>query len=196
MLFKELEGLESIGADNALYMDDRATYQHFHLSADRQKEKTMKKKLVVLASAVLICVIQPSMAEEKIALDKGKHHHHQGMPTEDKRISLNLAPAMKQHQLANMRNHLDAVRRIIEAVSTDQFEAASQIASEDLGLTTRMEGMCNSFENESFKELALTFHKSGDELAAVLKSGNAQKSLQALNETMTFCVNCHATYRQ
>ncbi len=158
----------------------------------------MKKKLLVLASAALICSTQPSIAEEGVALNEGKHHHnhHQGMPTVDERISLNLGPAMKQHQLANMRNHLDAVRRIIEAVSTDQFEAASQIASEGLGLTTRMEGMCNSFENESFRELALTFHKSGDELATVLKSGNAQKSLQALNETMTFCVTCHATYRQ
>jgi hypothetical protein len=155
----------------------------------------MKKKTLVLASAMLICSMQPTMAEEKIVLGEGKHHH-QGMPTVDKRISLNLGPAMKQHQLANMRNHLDAVRRIIEAISIDQFEAASQIASEGLGLTTRMEGMCNSFENESFRELALTFHKSGDELATVLKSGNAQKSLQALNETMTFCVNCHATYRQ
>ena len=158
----------------------------------------MKKKLLVLASAALICSTQPSIAKEGAALNEGKHHHnhHQGMPTVDERISLNLGPAMKQHQLANMRNHLDAVRRVIEAVSTDQFEAASQIASEGLGLTTRMEGMCNSFENESFRELALTFHKSGDELATVLKSGDAQKSLQALNETMTFCVTCHATYRQ
>lgn len=156
----------------------------------------MKKKTLVLASAILICSMQPTMAEDKIVLGEGNHHHHHGMTTADKRISLNLSPAMKQHQLTNMRNHLDAVRRIIEAVSTDQFEAASQIASEDLGLTTRMEGMCNSFENESFRELALTFHKSGDELATVLKSGNTQRSLQALNETMTFCVNCHATYRQ
>ena len=196
LLFKELESLGSIAANNALYMDDKLAYQNFHLSIDRQKEKTMKKKLFVLASAVLICSIQPSMAEEKIVLGEGKHHHHQGMPTVDKRISLNLAPAMKQHQLANMRNHLDAVRRIIEAVSTDQFETASQIASQDLGLTKRMEGMCNSFDNESFKEMALAFHGSGDELAAVLKGGDTQKSLQALNETMTYCVNCHATYRQ
>lgn len=156
----------------------------------------MKKKLFVLASVVLICSIQPSMAEEKIVLGEGKHHHHQGMPTVDKRISLNLSPAVKQHQLANMRNHLDAVRRIIEAISTDQFKTASQIASQDLGLTKQMEGMCNSFDNESFTEMGLAFHKSGDELAAVLKSGNTQKSLQALNETMTFCVSCHATYRQ
>ena len=103
---------------------------------------------------------------------------------------------MKQHQLANMRNHLDAVRRIIEAISIDQFETASQIASQDLGLTKRMESMCNRFDNESFKEMGLAFHKSGDELAAVLKSGDTEKSLQALNETMSYCVNCHATYRQ
>lgn len=95
---------------------------------------------------------------------------------------------MKQHQLANIC--------ATTLMPFDKFDTAPQTASDDLGLTTRKEGMCNRIENESFRELALTFHRSGDELATVLKGGNTQKSLQALNETMTFCVSCHAKYKQ
>ncbi|MBL4608316.1 MAG: cytochrome c [Pseudomonadales bacterium] len=156
----------------------------------------MKNTLFFLTATALLCVTQPSIGAEKVDLAKSSHHQHHGMPTEDKRISLNLPPAMKQHQLANMRNHLDAVRRIIEAISTEQFDQASQIASQDLGLTKKMEAMCKRFDNQSFTDMGLAFHKSGDELATVLKGGDMQKSLQALNSTMTYCVSCHATYRQ
>ena len=157
----------------------------------------MKKKLSLLMGAALFCVTQASVAVEQGNAGEISHHKHHGMPAAgDTRTSLNLSPAMKQHQLSNMRNHLDAVRRIISAISVDNFEHASNIASQELGLTKQMESMCKSFNNESFTEMGLSFHKSGDDLAAVLKKGDAKKSLQALDTTMTYCVSCHATFRQ
>ncbi len=157
----------------------------------------MKTQLSLLAGAVLFCVTAPTVAAEQGRMAGSGHQmHHAMQSSEDTRISLNLPPQMKQHQLSNMRNHLDAVRRIIGAISTEQFEQASQIASQELGLTDQMQMMCNRFENESFKEMGFAFHKSGDELAVVLKKGDTQQSLQALNTTMSYCVSCHATYRQ
>lgn len=158
----------------------------------------MKKKLFLLIGAALLSAIPPSVgAEQNNVAETSRHMMHHRMPVvEDTRTSLNLPPAMKQHQLANMRNHLDALRRIISAISTEQFEQASKIASQELGLTKQMEAMCNQFKNESFKEIGMSFHKSGDDLATVLKGGDMQKSLQALNTTMSYCVNCHAAYKQ
>ncbi len=158
----------------------------------------MKRKLSLLISAALFCSIAPSVGAESVNVEKASHHpqQHHMMAAEDGRTSLNLPPQMKQHQLSNMRNHLDAVRRIIGAIATEQFEQASQIASQELGLTDQMQMMCNRFDNESFKEMGLAFHKSGDELAVVLKGGDAQKSLQALGTTMNYCVSCHATFKQ
>jgi len=83
---------------------------------------------------------------------------------------------MKQLSLAIMRNYLDAVRRIIEAMPTDQFEHASHIASNDLVLTKQMKRMRDSLNNKSFTKIGSAFQRSGD----------TQRSLQALNETMAY----------
>jgi len=114
----------------------------------------------------------------------------------DERTSLNLSPMMKQHQLANMRAHLDAVRQIILSLAEEDFDAASVIAAKQLGSNKKMMKMCNSFENETFKSMGMAFHKSGDELAKTLKKGDLQASLRALNTTMTSCVSCHSSFRQ
>lgn len=102
----------------------------------------------------------------------------------------------KQHQLANMRAHLDAVRKIILSIAENDFDGASEIASNQLGMNKKMMAMCNSFGNETFKSMGMTFHKSGDELAKTLKTGDLQASLRASNTTMSSCVSCHATFRQ
>lgn len=119
-----------------------------------------------------------------------------GKSVEDNRISLNLPPMMKQHQLKNMRNHLDALKRIVAAIGEDDFNGASKIASGELGMTEKMTKMCTMIDNKAFKEMGLAFHESGDELAKTLKTGDIKASLRALNKTMSYCVSCHATFRQ
>jgi hypothetical protein len=123
--------------------------------------------------------------------------HHQKMPsTNDGRISLGLSPAMKQHQLSNMRSHVEAVQSIVGLLAEGLFDKASHIAHSKLGLTEEMEKMCNMFENEDFRSLGLAFHKSGDALGDALQTRDVTESLQALHTTMGYCVQCHATFRQ
>ncbi|MFZ3018756.1 MAG: cytochrome C [Gallionella sp.] len=126
--------------------------------------------------------------------DSMQHMHHHGMM--DNRISLDLSPEMKQHQLSNMRSHVQAVQSIVGLLSAGDFDKASQVAHTQLGLTDEMRKMCSSFKNEKFNQLGLAFHQSGDELGNVLQSKDMKKSLQALHDTMTYCVECHATFRQ
>ena len=136
-----------------------------------------------------------SSAEDKThRMDEGSHHKMHSM--EDSRTSLGLSPAMKQHQLANMRAHVEAVQSIIGLLSEGAFEKASRVAYSKLGLTEEMKNMCNSFENEAFKNLGLAFHKSGDVLGDTLKTKDLNKSLGALHTTMNYCVQCHAAFRQ
>ena len=136
-----------------------------------------------------------SSAEDKAhGMKEGSHHKMHSI--EDSRISLGLSPAMKQHQLANMRAHVEAVQTIIGLISEGDFSKASQIAYSKLGLTEEMKKMCNSFENEDFTNLGLAFHKSGDALGDTLKTKDITKSLGALHATMAYCVQCHATFRQ
>lgn len=123
-------------------------------------------------------------------------HMHHGGAMDDERISLALSPQMKQHQLANMRSHLEAVRSIVSLVAANDFEKASRIAHTELGLTKEMRKMCEMFGNKKFEELGLAFHKSGDELGDVLLKKDVAKSLGAISKTMGYCVECHALFRQ
>lgn len=130
--------------------------------------------------------------DEKMHL--GNHHHEMSMI--DTRISLNVSPEMKQHQLSNMREHVEAIKSIVGLMSESKFEDASKIAHAKLGLTPEMQAMCGMFNNENFEQLGLAFHKSGDDLGNALLAKDVNASLRALNRTMGYCVECHATYRQ
>ena len=134
-----------------------------------------------------------SSAEDKAHTMDHKMSMHS---MEDKRTSLGLCPMMKKHQLKNMRAHVEAVQSILGLLAESSFLEASKIAYSKLGLTERMEKMCNNFKNESFRNLGLVFHKSGDALGDVLQTKDRTKSLQALHTTMGYCVQCHATFRQ
>ncbi|MDD2915409.1 MAG: cytochrome C [Gallionella sp.] len=123
-------------------------------------------------------------------------HMHHGDAGGDKRISLALAPEMKQHQLSNMREHVEAIRSIVGLIAGNDFAKASEIAHLKLGLTEETRKMCEMFGNEKFRKLGLAFHKSGDDLGDVLLKKNVTQSLEALSRTMGYCVECHATYRQ
>jgi hypothetical protein len=123
-------------------------------------------------------------------------HHAMHQSIIDTRISLNLSPAMKQEQLANMRSHVEAVQSIVGLLSVGNFDQAAQTAHSKLGLTDEMKKMCGMFGNDKFEQLGLAFHKSGDELGNAIQTQDLTKSLQALHETMSYCVQCHATFRQ
>ncbi|MBY0576870.1 MAG: cytochrome C [Gallionellaceae bacterium] len=128
-------------------------------------------------------------------LAAGEHMHH-GDAMGDQRVSLGLSPEMKQHQLSNMRAHLEAIHSIIGLIAKKEFSKASEVAYSKLGLTEEMKQMCDMFSNEDFKKLGMAFHKSGDVLGEVLLKKNATQSLHALSNTMGYCVECHAAFRQ
>ncbi len=147
------------------------------------------KKLLVLSLVFVAGLIHAADVEKK-------HTMHHGHMAEDKRTSLNLSPAMKQHQLKNMRAHLAAVQDIVIQLGAGNLAKASNTAHQKLGLTKEMESMCNSFESDTFKELGIGFHKSADELGTIIEKGNMEDSLAALGKTMSYCVACHAQFKQ
>ena len=114
----------------------------------------------------------------------------------DKRMSLKLNPMQKNHQLINMRSHLEAVQQIITLLATEKYDEASKVAYKKLGSTTEMKLMCASFGDKNFENLGLEFHKSADKMSEIFKGRDKDKALGALSNTMNYCVKCHATYRQ
>ncbi len=153
----------------------------------------MKRILIAVSAFIGIAGLNVAFA----AGEEMQHQtHHHDMSVMDTRISLDLSPEMKQHQLSNMREHVEAVKSIIGLMSENKFEDASKIAHSKLGLTPEMQQMCSMFNDEKFMALGFAFHKSGDDLGDALKTRDVATSLRALNKTMEYCVSCHATYRQ
>jgi len=152
--------------------------------------------MILIGLLLTTGVVAISYANDDSVEQIPHHIMHMNETNVDNRISLNLPPQMKQHQLSNMRSHLVAIQDIIGFIAVENFEQASQIARSKLGLTEEMKKMCNMFDNKSFTELGLAFHKSGDVLGDVLQEKDTVKSLQALRSTMNYCIQCHATFRQ
>lgn len=152
-------------------------------------------KRILLTASVLCGLI----GLNTVFADDGQMHmgdQHHGMNMMDMRTSLGVTGELKQHQLSNMREHVEAIKAIVGLMSESKFEEASKIAHDQLGLTPVMQGMCGMFHNENFEKLGIAFHKSGDELGDTLKTKDTNASLRALNKTMQYCVECHATYKQ
>lgn len=152
-------------------------------------------KIILIAVSVFIGIISSNVT---FAADEKMHHENHRHETNmaDTRTSLGLSAEMKQHQLSNMREHVEAVKSIIGLMSESKFEDASKIARSKLGLTPEMQKMCSMFGDEKFMKFGFAFHKSGDDLGDVLLTKDINASLRALNKTMQYCVECHATYRQ
>ena len=138
---------------------------------------------------------QPKSKEVTTGQHNGEMMHNMSMKP-DHRISLNPSPKKAQHQLMNMRNHLEAVQSIITYLSKDEFDSASVVASAKLGLTKEMQLMCSSFGNNEYEDLGIGFHNSADAMSEVFKTKDKDKSLAALSVTLNYCVTCHANFKQ
>lgn len=152
----------------------------------------MKNMLVAVSALIGVISLNAAVASEEMHM--GNHQHDMHMM--DMRTSLGVTGPMKQHQLSNMRGHVEAIKTIVGLMAENKFEEASKTAHDQLGLTPDMQAMCGMFNNKDFEKLGVAFHKSGDELGDTLKTKDVNASLRALNKTMQYCVECHATYRQ
>src|SRR5512141_373003 len=152
-------------------------------------------KTITLAFSLLIASAAVTAATgDEMKMDHHAMHQHLMM---DERTPLHLAPQMAQHQLQNMRSHVVAMRSIVGLLAAGDFDKAADVAHNQLGLTEEMKMMCTTMsDNQDFSKLGLAFHQSADRLGDTLKSKDMKKSLEALQTTMNYCVECHATFRQ
>ena len=114
----------------------------------------------------------------------------------DTRTSLGLSSKIKHRQLVNMRAQLMATQAIIGLLAEENFDKATKIVQIKLGLSDEMKQIYERANNKDFKQLGLAFHNSADELGTALQTKDMKKSLQALRNTMGYCVQCHNKFRQ
>ncbi len=163
---------------------------------EKMLNRDMRKLLIVIIGLSFFSFHSCQNESEKETPKKVETIVMQPTTIDDGRVSLNLNEMQKNHQLSNMRSHLEAVQEITLLLSQDDYDKASELAYTKLGSTTEMKLMCASFGDKGFENLGLEFHKSADIMSEVFKKRNKDNSLTALSNTLNYCVQCHATYKQ
>jgi len=174
----------------------------------------MNKTLMLIAIGTFTLGLGPAFAadssDSRPGMGMGRMMMGGGMqPAAEERESAGIPNQMKTRHLARMRSHLEAVHDIIDALAHGEFGAASKTARQELamrpgmggkgmgmGQGQAMGGMCKGMKNKDFKAIGMEFHQSAGKLADVLEKGDMKASLNALSNTMNYCISCHASFRQ
>lgn len=120
----------------------------------------------------------------------------------DTRAAVKFPAAMKQHTLANMRDHLLAIAQIQEALATGKYELAATTAEKRLGMTSLVDHDAAhqaQFMPKGMQDIGTAMHRSASQFAVEAQNasatGDLPKALSALSRVTQSCVACHAGYR-
>ena len=145
--------------------------------------------------------------------DEPDHSHHQDAGTKagtapaphvmnDARVLVKYPEPLRVHTLANMRDHLQTMGDIQEALSNGSFDKASELAEQRLGMSSlEMHGAHEvaKYMPKGMQEAGLAMHRSASRFALVAKdasaTGDLKPTLASLHRLNQTCVACHAAFR-
>jgi hypothetical protein len=152
----------------------------------------------------LIVLALPAAAQQH---DPSMHRQHEAgaqhdAPVADRRQAVHFPQAMREHTLANMRDHLFALQEIQSALSRQAYDQAADIAESRLGMSSL--GLHGAHEVAKFmpqgmQDAGTAMHRSASRFAVATRdagvTGDVRPALAALSDVMGACVACHAGYR-
>lgn len=115
----------------------------------------------------------------------------------DPRTPVPLQPMMAWHQKQNMQEHLKAIEGIIDALAREDWVALKK-HSATIETNPQMTQMCQHMGAgaKGFTEMALSFHKTADEIGRAASAKDQKAVLRAMAKTINVCTSCHTTYKQ
>jgi len=124
---------------------------------------------------------------------------------QDERAPVELPPAMREHMLANMRDHLQTLAQILSDISAEKYSDASRIAEERLGMSSLRAHEAAHFAPyfpQPMQDAGNTLHHAASRLALAAADADVDRSYAgllrlntALAEVASACASCHARYR-
>ncbi len=130
-----------------------------------------------------------------------QHHGHHA-PSADTRAPVHFPPALVEHTLANMRDHLAALQEISEALAGGRNDHAAKIAEERLGMSSLQRHGAHDvakFMPQGMRDAGTAMHRAASRFAIEAQNagatGDLKPALAALGQVMNACVGCHAGYR-
>ncbi len=129
-------------------------------------------------------------------------HMAQQVPSADARQVVSFPEPMRQHTLANMRDHLLALQEIDAALSEGAFDKASAVAEQRLGMSSlEAHGAAHlaPFMPKGMQDIGTQMHRAASRFAVEAQnasvSNDVKPALGSLAVVMQQCVACHAAYR-
>ena len=123
-------------------------------------------------------------------------------PSEDRRQAVRFPAPLREHTLANMRDHLLVLQQVQAALADQQFDRAAELAEGRLGMSSL--GMHGAHEVAPYmprgmQDAGTAMHRSASRLALAARdaaaTGDSRPVLAPLAELTATCVACHAAYR-
>lgn len=156
---------------------------------------------IPIASALLALLVLAPPAARPQEHDPSAHRHGHAAPA-DARQAVRLPEPLRSHTLANMRDHLQALGEIQEALSKADFDHAAELAETRLGLSSLQAHGSHEvarFMPRAMQDAGTDMHRSASRFATAAKdasvSGDLRPALAALARVNQACVACHAGFR-
>lgn len=141
--------------------------------------------------------------------DPSMHAQHQAQAAraakaapKDARQAVRFPKTLREHTLANMRDHLLALQEIQEALAQQEYDKAADIAEQRIGMSSlSLHGAHDvaKYMPKGMQEAGTAMHRNASRFAVAAKdagaTGDVRPALAALAATTAQCVACHAGYR-
>ena len=136
----------------------------------------------------------------------GHSHHDHSSPSvheeppsgsSESLVTLALDPDAQIALNAVMREHLEAVHQIVEALAEENFQRAQAVTEKQLGFAKHREAMRRQMPQNfppEYHDLAMAHHHAADDLSKAISSKQLPRILPALARTLKACVACHRVY--
>ena len=117
--------------------------------------------------------------------------------TSDKRRPVKMTAEMAEHQLKNMRDHLEAITAIVGAMAKKDFKKMKK-ESLRLASSPKMKMMCNNMGKATpgFTAMGLALHSTADKLVHAAKKKDYDLFVRKLGSTLRTCTSCHSNFKQ
>ena len=120
----------------------------------------------------------------------------------DERIAVELPGMMREHMLANMRDHLLALAEIQQHLSAGENDAAAEVAETRIGMSSlATHGAAHMAPHmpAAMRDIGTRMHRAASRFALVAQESavddDTRRALAALADVTRQCVACHAAYR-
>ena len=120
----------------------------------------------------------------------------------DARQLVKFPEPMRLHTITSMRDHLLSLQEIDVALSKNDFDKASRIAEQRLGMSSlELHGAAHiaPYMPQGMQDIGTAMHHAASQFAVEAQnasvSNDVRPALASLGTVMRQCVACHAAYR-